>query len=54
MQIWHLNQYQKANMLCSDTNDELNYRDNGYIPEKELQWNMEILFASLDQIATIT
>ena len=34
--------------------DDLNYRDNGYIPEKELQRNMEILFASLDQIVTIT
>ena len=33
---------------------DLNYRDNGYIPEKELQRDMEILFASLDQIVTIT
>ena len=54
VQIWHLNQYQKANRKSSDTNDDLNYRDDGYISEKELQRNMEILFVSLDQIVTIT
>ena len=37
-------------MKGSDTNVELNYRDNGYLPEKELFRNIEILFASLDQI----
>ena len=45
---------QKANMKGFDTNVELNYRDNRYLPKKELFQNIEILFASLNQIATIT